>query len=554
MSQLYSGRKEREYFARNKILPQLRKIEKEIAHDGKNRNLKTEYFKRLIERKDDGFLIIECMAHLRKNFGELGSKDRVLSMILDEWKKQTDVPDSYDTFGGVLRSLNLAPIYTCNALIMQARRIRGTSGVRPKNAEAARKLVKEAEDIWETNYEKRGLELNEKNFCLVPNRLYKNVIETQKVFSDARFADMQRLWNNANDMITKIDDEASWEGDHGPDQILKWWMFQVMLRASAVCMEPEYWKAARDGMESMEALFEGPVLSYLHDIKGRSQGFSTASLANQYVANNDLSIMRDLLNNWNKFRQVEDEVLSFRRRGGSSYPGDKKLKEVQGNFTHSLKDFNKYLMMGAKSGFVSHAYARDEVQSKSRARKILMEISEGRHYVRRSNTNHSCFQLEILHRLLIYRIWWESKGKGFDLFSSEEGATADVDLSLEVPAKILEDIEFDLKEKHIEKSKSERWRKEIRKSIEVFRDGSENLADKLRTRIEGFDRSSRKMQWPEGQFLIMGLPYIPDGENGPESRKSPYDVMDPTMRHVGVNAAGAVPVEGEFLEQRTESQ
>ena len=62
------------------------------------------------------------------------------------------------------------------------------------------------------------------------------------------------------------------------------------------------------------------------------------------------------------------------------------------------------------------------------------------------------------------------------------------------------------------------------------------------------------MQWPEGQSLIMGLPYIPDGVNGPELRMSPYDVMDPTMRHVGVNAAGAVPVEGDFFEQRTESQ
>ena len=554
MSQLYSGREKREEFAHNRVRPLLMEIEKEMQE--KKRNLKNEYFERLLNRPD-GFLIVECMAHLRKNFRQLEGM-KILSMILEEWSVQTDVADSYDTFRSVLLSHKKSePIHICNALILQARRIRGKSGIKPKNAEVARNLVKEAAGIWKRNYDDRGLELPEENFCLVPNRLYNNVIQVQMIFCNARFADMKSVWNDANRMIIELDEEGDWEGDHRPDQILKWWMFQGMLRASAVCMELEYWKKARDGMESIEALFEGPALSYFHDIKGRSQKFKPSvkeEIIEKNVPNNDLMKMRDLLYDWKEFRQVEFDVLSFRRRGGAKQEGDTDLKQVQMKFTDSLKDFNKYLLMGARSGFVSHTYARDEVQSKVRARKILGEISEGRHYVSLSGTNHSCFQLEILHRLLIYRIWWESKGKGFVLFASEEDATADVDLSLEVPAKILEDIEFDLKKIHIEKLKSARWRKEIRQSIEVFRGGSENLADNLWRRILGFDHSSSKMQWPEGQSLIMGLPYIPDGVNVDDLIKSPYDVMDPTMRHVGVNAAGAVPVEGDFFEQRTESQ
>ena len=135
MSNLYSGSQEREEFAREEILPLLEEIENEIDGDGIKRNLKDHFFERLLNRHD-GFLVIECMAHLRNNLRPPEER-KVISMILDEWKEQTDVPDSYDTLGGVLRSLDLAPIYTCNALILQARRRRGKSGVKPKNAEAA---------------------------------------------------------------------------------------------------------------------------------------------------------------------------------------------------------------------------------------------------------------------------------------------------------------------------------------------------------------------------------------------------------------------------------
>jgi hypothetical protein len=331
-------------------------------------------------------------------------------------------------------------------------------------------------------------------------------------------------------------------------------------------MDLECWKQARDGMESIEALFEGPALSYFHNLKGRSQEFSPSN-TDQNVPYNDLTNMRMLLSDWSRFRQDEERVLKFRRRGGAGQEGDRKLKRVQEDFTSSLKEFNKYLLMGARSGFVSHAYARDEKQSVTRARKILVEISEGRRYVTLSNTNHSCFQLEILHRLLIYRIWWESIGK--DLFSNEEDDY--VHLSLEIPEKILCDIEYDLGNMHIDRTKNARWRKEIGKSIKIFRDGGENLEEELRKRIEGFDLSFRRMQWPNEQGCIMGMPYIPDGHDVVNAdfevvksywldrRMSPYRVMDPTMRHVGVNSAsavsaGAVPVEGDFFEQRTERQ
>ena len=174
-------------------------------------------------------------------------------------------------------------------------------------------------------------------------------------------------------------------------------------------------------------------------------------------------------------------------------------------------------------------------------RKILVEISEGRRYVNRSDTNHSCFQLEILHRLLVYRIWWEMVG--------EDADDADVKrLSRDVPEKILLDIKYDLEKIHLDTSKNARWKKDIDESIEAFGRKDKKLVDNLRDRIDKFKDHTRGKQWPDRQKWIMGLPYIPQTKDSDKERISPYEVMDPTMRHVGVNAAGASE------ELRSESQ
>ena len=72
----------------------------------------------------------------------------------------------------------------------------------------------------------------------MPNRLYKYVIETQGIFCDARFSDMRKVWEAADKMVARLEEDDDWEGQHKPNLILKWWMYQVKLRASAVCIEP----------------------------------------------------------------------------------------------------------------------------------------------------------------------------------------------------------------------------------------------------------------------------------------------------------------------------
>ena len=544
MPRLYSGMEEREKFAREIILPRLYDIEDKIKE--KRRNLKKEYFNKLLD-EEDGFILVECMAHLRKKI--VPEKDKkVLRMILDEWADQT--ADSYDTFCSFLETHpKTKPIHICNALILRARRLRGRAGGNPKNAKTARKLVEEAGEIWTRHYGKEMEELDGiNNFCLVPNRLYENVIKTQGIFCDARFSNMNKVWTSANEMIDGISkvEETEW-GGHKSNLILKWWMHQVKLRASTVCMDPKKWMEAKVGMEEIEKDLEGSTHSdfndintYFNDIKGGNRE-KLITNPDKKTPINDLIKMRVLLACWSEFRKEEERVKKFRRRGGSYRSGDGELINVQNNFTNSLKEFNLYLMMGVRDGFVSHAYARDENQSKKRTRKILGEISEGRRSVTQSDTNHSCFQLEVLHRLLIYRLWWESVEKPFDLFSNAKEELADIILSLKIPKKILEDIKYDLEKIHINQKPGARWRKEIDESIKVFSDGGENLAGKLKTRIEEFDQNFRTMQWPPEQADIMGLPYN-------EEEISPYDVMDPTMRHVGVNAEGPSP------EQRLGSQ
>jgi len=537
MSGIYAGKKKRKEFAQD-IVSRLDKIEGEFVK--KKRNLKTEYFKKLID-EEDGWILVECMAHLRKELKDTQEK-RVLSMILKEWDDQTEVPDSYDTFRSVLINHEKAkPIHICNALILQARRLRGKAGVKPKNAQAAKKLVMEAKEIWERKYIDGDEKLDDENFCLVPNRLYEYVIEIQEIFCDARFSNMQRVWKNANNMADQLDKEVNWEGDHKPNLILKWWMYQVKLRASAVCIEPVKWMQARDGMEEVEKEFEGHTRYYFDDIKGRSHEFESTKMEKK-SSSNDLNKMRGLLSVWSEFYLLDEKVLKFRRRGGAEQDGDEELGELQRKFGRRLKGFNKYLQMGASSGFVSHAYSRDSKQRKRRMSKILEEMSEGRHYVIRSNTNHSCFQLEILHRLLVYRIWWEMVGQDPD----DDDAVVKR-LSRDVPKKILLDIKYDLGKIHIDSGKNAWWKKDINESIEVFGRKDKKLVENLRERIDEFGERTRRMQWPEGQKLIMGLPYIPQTKD-PEEKISPYEVMDPTMRHVGVNAAGA----GEEL--RSESQ
>jgi hypothetical protein len=254
-----------------------------------------------------------------------------------------------------------------------------------------------------------------------------------------------------------------------------------------------------------------------------------------------VKVVGEFLDSWLDFRRNEKGALKIRedpRRKGKGQLDeveDVKVRVSIRKFKDSLQRFNQHIhgiqehSPTNRPTFLKHALSVNSDQQRIRSVKLLGEISHARQAVHLYDSNLSCLMLEILHRLLIYRLWWES----YNYKGSEPC------FELEHVKEIVRDIKTDLEEIYPD---SVAYRKKLVVSFRPTEDmlekmdpedwhypliGHARINELLRGRIDSFHKSGEGY-WNEthGESHILGIPIMPSGA-------SPYDVLNPLRSYVG---------------------
>jgi hypothetical protein len=261
----------------------------------------------------------------------------------------------------------------------------------------------------------------------------------------------------------------------------------------------------------------------------------------------ELKTVDKFISSWVKFDKRWEDARKYRSGGsrgaGSRGEVDSEMKGLYDEFSIGLQGLNEYFLYGApgRPKFVKHSYSTSGEQKKLRCNKILAEISHARMMLVLSDTHLYCYLLEILHRLLVYRMWWESINHSTQ---KEDVQKKGIDTCFEpgVAAAILEDIKGDMGKKHINK----RWIREIDSSIKCFEDLESDrrpkpededdahirlrrLLNVMKKRGERYFFKTNKLLNNEDEVIvcsIYGIPYCPDGGNA-------FEFMNPNRRPTG---------------------
>ncbi len=305
-------------------------------------------------------------------------------------------------------------------------------------------------------------------------------------------------------------------------------------------------------MRDLKKKSKGNLKGYFDEGEGRDLDSGYTDSENP-SSHKELQTVDQFILSWVKFDEHWEEAVLFRgggiedadRRADARAVGatraDTEKKKWYDDFSKGLQGLNEYFLYGApgRPKFVKHSYSTSEKQKRDRSKKILAEISHARMMLALSDTHLYCYLLEILHRLLVYRMWWESINHPPRKEDELQEKGISICFQPEVAAAILEDIKNDMLEKHINK----RWIKEIEMSIryldylqrdsqpapnddEVAHKRLKRLLDRMKVRGERYFFDTGNVGQDEIVCSIYGIPYPPPG-------KSAFDVMTPNRRPTG---------------------
>mgnify|MGYP006082293189 CR=1 FL=1 len=506
------------------------------------RNLKERFFEELLNREEgDGFRIICLIDKLSKDFEKSGMPS-TLNRILDEWEKQSEVAETPDTLFYVLSKRIVEPgtdIYLKCALTMQSRRVRKGSNVNNRNRRVARRLIRHAQQIQL----REDSEIPE--FAGIPLEHFNLWVELQAVLCDARFSNWKTTVDRAKKLHSEIErnETSLCKHAHRPDIWLKWWTWDVRHRAAAVCRDKGLFIKSQNNMKELKRQSKENLRGYFAEQEGRKMHGADIYSENS-LTHKELKTVDEFIISWVKFDRQWKMAKEYRRGGsrgaGSGGVEDEKKKKWYDDFSNGLQGLNEYFLYGApgRPRFVKHSYSTDKSQKEERCKKILAEISHARMMLVLSDTHLYCYLLEILHRLLVYRMWWESinyptrkedvQAKGISICFDPRAA-----------AEILKEIRRDMRLKHI----NNRWKREIDSSIKCFefldrdresepeddRDAHLRLRDLLDVMKERGERYFLETNYYEEEEIvcsIFGIPYRPHDKNA-------YELMDPNRRPTG---------------------
>ena len=535
----------------------------------------------------DGFWFVWLMDRCRKQIrieldGHLHLERaglKALDKLLDEWEMQEGsgkkgdgkvegrgLPRHHDTLYHVLCKKGHSRMRRASALIMQARRVRkGASSFhnlsyvsqrlidRAKEEVAAARFGQESESgsaaasaaVARAPIAVLALTINpmeevdwgagesgserEEHVGFMPPELFHLEVELQEAFCLVRFSNMEKVIRKIEEVERGQGDIEEWVanngGSHRPDLIMKWWTLNVRQRVAAFCLDNPSFKSLR--VEMGKVMEESPngLKTYLNELKSRGSarreppeiGDVSSEKGRQIMKMAGITIVRDFAEEWRKFYHREP---LFER---------KKNKNATDDFSKHLKRLNRFIHLSDENfpierpDFLKHAITSNQKQNRARSAKILGEISHARHMVMLHGEARSFPILELLHRLLVYRLWEESKE--YKNWDSEP--CFDIGFALRVLADIGSDMlsivdkkreagvrsSIGKSERAFEKIRASKGPYSLKQRLDMFHEEGE---------LEWIDHRDEKADFSH----ILGFPILPKGE-------SAYELLDPLRAFAG---------------------
>ena len=571
MLALYTSKKKRMAFASGEIYHDFRgaieSVEDHLDKHKVRRNLKVRFIEELLDRESrDGYLIISLIDHLRREFGNTKPR-RALKSLLEEWKEQERDPTTHDTLFFVLSKRmheGEIPLYLRHALLCQCKRVRSHEG--PTNRRAARRILRQAE---KQRLDELRIPEGFVDYSMTPWKFKAGPphagLELQSLFCEARFSNWKKVVKDTYALLDKIEDtEGLADPDaypHRPDILLKWWCYDVLHRAACWCSHQTNFLFAKEKLKALEEDSPSNLREYFEDQRKPADH------------QDEWDVFTDFFGAWKAFEENWEAALAYRVGGGRKPDIEGKSAKWYTEFTKALQGLNELFHYGSAKGrpkFVPHSYSTSGAEAKRRTENILAEISQASHMVVMSDTFRTAYLLEILHRLLIYRLWWESINYRPEDLESERPLFFEPEAAI----RILENIRNGMREARVPLGPG--WRDGFKASIKTLRglqntrplfikvnrereewkpergDKEENkkqvkgftkaVTKDLRKRLDDM-QASGKRRYREtnsheryGICQIFGIPYRPKGEDplefmGPRlalgraqiSRKQPLD-------------------------------
>ena len=527
---------------RDKILadPALLNSIDEAEPDHKKRNKNRRFLEKILTF-EDGMMWLFVIERFRSEFKEIAEKKKWqgLNAVLEEWAEQGKKPQTNDSLTQVLLSFSNQDItipieFQCFSVIAHCKRIRGGSGVINENAEIARKLAKDAENTLNAIRDGQHAITNDKNFSLTPSFCYDLAIGLQGVLCDSRFGsidDVQSKVEKLNGDIKKEHELRNFH--HRPDLHLLWWTNLVTLRCAAVCSDLETWKKTRITLQGLEG--EDATSGLLRYNKSRSTNYRNEEL----ITYRRITAVNELLAAWRNFHDNFEENESVRKKRASRKPKQRDLitevNQRYGVFNDKLAEFKLFTHHFEERNLPSHVRHTYSVRDKDRCNKtsrIIGETSTAVQSICLSDIFYTVHILDILHRLLIYRLWWESRGYGGDDGESELFSVRNV-------LDILKKIKLEIRIRAEEHGKL--ILKEVDLSIRTIESIHQEDPADYNTRLQKIVDHWQKLDVANLKRThikdsIMGLIFttnekVIDGER--ERPSSPHEYIDPMMPMVG---------------------
>ena len=534
------------------IMKRIAQVEEKIR--GK-RDKRKWFFEELLSEPENGILCIYIIDRLRyKIEKEIDEKGKGLDSVLREWKLQRKDPETNDTLTQVVFSRasddTLPLVFQCFVVVAHCRRIRQGTGLINKNSEISRRLSQVALSTWKLLDEE---DKDKDNFSFTPTANYDLQLNLQSLLCDSRFGDIHELEKDAKKLLEDIETrrkDSAFEKYElwRPELNILWWVSLVRLRSAAVRSDLERWKKIRSEMEDYEKI--GEISGMLKSHRKRSRNIRDVSV--EYPVFRGIEVVNRLLRSWKEFDSTYKENMLIRKNRRTTIPGYESANEKYRNFNNSLHDFNKYVNHFKKNhqSAVRHAFSTRKKDRREKCKRLISEISTQIQSICISNNFYTVHLLEIFHRLLIYRIWWES----LDYLDDKKPL-----LNLSSLKRVLEKIKAEIRSRT---KSTEVENTEVQKSIDLIKDlekwnesddsekGTSLLKktkDDLEYQISRWrDSDESNKSKPKVSKSIMGIFYVEpiiiehgsledkgilDGET--KEPTDPHEFIDPMMPVVG---------------------
>ena len=471
------------------------------------------------EAEEIGTRWIYVIERLRKRCTKLAIDYPAFEELLSEWQEQSQNPQTNDTLTQIVMSVGKVPIaFRCFAINSHCKRLRSGSGLINENAELARKLAQDS---------KRTLETfdwgdSEKNFSMIPSMHFWYEISLQKLLTEARFGDIDEIYEEAEKLEGVVkNDKSLREYSHRPDQLILFWIYLTKMRCAAVCSNEKLWIQAREDVASL--IENSPLKGHLEYQRQRSTHKRGDALVERTSIYKRIKHINELLHHLKEVEIYHDKDFKYKRSRNQKSKNDREATidatSRYTRLTNSFNDFNQLSHHYPKYQIpksVKHNYSTTVENRRKKANRLIAESYAAIQSICLANNFHTVHLLDLYHRTLIYRLWWESLDySGEELFDRKKLFFILRKISVEI-------------EDRSEKLASGIL-KNLDKTIEKIRQGQANWLSQLQDIIEDW----RAEPAPENAHsTVLGVIYCFNTDE-PEQPMDPHQFLDPMMPAIG---------------------